>query len=39
MTQRRFKQVDVFTHIPYLGNPLAVVLDAAVLVTGAVRVF
>ena len=29
MTQRRFKQVDVFTHIPYLGNPLAVVLDAA----------
>ena len=27
MTTRPFKQVDVFTAIPYLGNPLAVVLD------------
>ncbi|WP_394755273.1 PhzF family phenazine biosynthesis protein [Rhodoferax sp.] len=27
MTTRRFKQVDVFTGTPYLGNPLAVVLD------------
>lgn len=27
MKQRRFKQVDVFTSVPYLGNPLAVVLD------------
>lgn len=27
MRQRRFKQVDVFTDTPYLGNPLAVVLD------------
>lgn len=27
MTQRPFKQVDVFTAKPYLGNPLAVVLD------------
>jgi PhzF family phenazine biosynthesis protein len=26
-TQRPFKQVDVFTAVPYLGNPLAVVLD------------
>ncbi len=25
--QRHFKQVDVFTATPYLGNPLAVVLD------------
>lgn len=25
--QRPFKQVDVFTPVPYLGNPLAVVLD------------
>ena len=25
--QRAFKQVDVFTATPYLGNPLAVVLD------------
>lgn len=25
---RRFKQVDVFTAVPYRGNPLAVVLDA-----------
>ena len=27
MKQRRFKQVDVFTGLPYLGNPLAVVLE------------
>ena len=27
MQQRPFKQVDVFTAVPYLGNPLAVVLD------------
>lgn len=25
---RRFQQVDVFTHTPYYGNPVAVVLDA-----------
>jgi PhzF family phenazine biosynthesis protein len=24
---RRFQQVDVFTSVPYLGNPLAVVID------------
>jgi PhzF family phenazine biosynthesis protein len=28
MRQVRFKQVDVFTRIPFLGNPVAVVLDA-----------
>lgn len=27
MPTRRFAQVDVFTATPYLGNPLAVVLD------------
>ena len=27
-TARRFKQVDVFTNRPFLGNPVAVVLDA-----------
>lgn len=27
MTQRPFKQVDVFTSVPYRGNPLAVVMD------------
>lgn len=30
---RPFKQVDVFTATPYLGNPLAVVLDGAGLET------
>ncbi|RYF27719.1 MAG: PhzF family phenazine biosynthesis protein [Comamonadaceae bacterium] len=29
MHNRPFKQVDVFTATPYLGNPLAVVLDGA----------
>ncbi|MBB1074005.1 PhzF family phenazine biosynthesis protein [Rhodoferax sp. 4810] len=29
MQQRPFTQVDVFTDTPYLGNPLAVVLDGA----------
>jgi len=29
VTTRRFKQVDVFTGTPYLGNPLAVVLDGS----------
>jgi len=28
MTSRPFMQVDVFTDRPYLGNPVAVVLDA-----------
>ena len=31
--QRRFRQVDVFTTEPFLGNPLAVVLDAEGLTT------
>ena len=30
---RRFKQIDVFTSRPFLGNPVAVVLDAAGLET------
>lgn len=29
MSTRAFKQVDVFTATPYLGNPLAVVLDGS----------
>lgn len=29
MRERAFKQVDVFTATPYLGNPVAVVLDGA----------
>ncbi|TWO70764.1 PhzF family phenazine biosynthesis protein [Caenimonas sedimenti] len=33
MTTRPFKQVDVFTAVPYLGNPLAVVLDGQGLST------
>ncbi|MES2947734.1 MAG: PhzF family phenazine biosynthesis protein [Pseudomonadota bacterium] len=33
MKQRAFKQVDVFTTVPYLGNPLAVVLDGTDLST------
>jgi predicted PhzF superfamily epimerase YddE/YHI9 len=28
MKQRPFQQVDVFSNTPYLGNPVAVVLDA-----------
>ena len=28
MANRNFKQVDVFTHSPFKGNPVAVVLDA-----------
>jgi len=28
MSDRRFKQIDVFTRIPFLGTPVAVVLDA-----------
>lgn len=28
-----FKQVDVFTHVPFLGNPVAVILDGAGLDT------
>lgn len=31
MSARAFKQVDVFGAAPYLGNPVAVILDAAEL--------
>ncbi len=36
---RRFKQVDVFTAAPYLGNPLAVVLDGTDLSTEEMQHF
>ncbi|MCO5110860.1 MAG: PhzF family phenazine biosynthesis protein [Burkholderiaceae bacterium] len=39
MHQRPFQQVDVFTATPYLGNPLAVVLDGAGLSTEAMQQF
>jgi PhzF family phenazine biosynthesis protein len=31
MTSIAFKQVDVFTHLPFCGNPVAVVLDGSSL--------
>jgi PhzF family phenazine biosynthesis protein len=37
--QRGFRQVDVFTTTPYLGNPVAVVLDAAGLSDGEMARF
>jgi PhzF family phenazine biosynthesis protein len=37
--QRAFKQVDVFTATPYLGNPLAVVLDGTGLSDAAMAAF
>ena len=39
MQQRAFKQVDVFTAIPYFGNPLAVVLDGSGLDDAAMQRF
>ncbi len=39
MKQRPFKQVDVFTATPYLGNALAVVLDGQGLSTEAMQHF
>lgn len=39
MTPRAFQQVDVFTDTPYLGNPLAVVLDGSGLSTEAMQRF
>ena len=39
MQTRRFKQVDVFTAIPYLGNPLAVVLDGSGLSDAEMQAF
>jgi len=39
MQQRPFKQVDVFTAVPYKGNPLAVVLDGSGLSTDEMQHF
>jgi PhzF family phenazine biosynthesis protein len=39
MKTRPFKQVDVFSATPYLGNPLAVVLDGAGLSTAEMQHF
>jgi PhzF family phenazine biosynthesis protein len=39
MVQRGFKQIDVFTEVPYLGNPLAVVMDGEGLDTAAMQHF
>jgi PhzF family phenazine biosynthesis protein len=39
MTTRPFKQVDVFTAGPYLGNPLAVVMDGTGLPDDAMQQF
>ncbi len=39
MRPRRFQQVDVFTATPYLGNPLAVVLDGSGLTTQQMQAF
>jgi PhzF family phenazine biosynthesis protein len=39
MRQRPFKQIDVFTDTPYLGNPLAVVLDGNGLSTEEMQRF
>ncbi len=38
-TSRAFAQVDVFTALPYLGNPLAVVLDGAGLSDEGMQAF
>ena len=37
MLHRAFRQVDVFTAIPYVGNPLAVVLDGCGLDDAALQ--
>ena len=39
MRQRRFAQVDVFTAVPYKGNPVAVVLDGAGLSDAEMQTF
>lgn len=39
MKQRAFAQVDVFTATPYLGNPVAVVLDGRGLSTEQMQAF
>ncbi len=37
--QRPFRQVDVFSHEPFLGNPVAVVLDGTGLTTADMQLF
>jgi len=37
MRRYRFQQVDVFTNVPYKGNPVAVVLDSAGLSTAEMQ--
>lgn len=37
MSARAFRQVDVFTAVPFLGNPVAVVLDAGGLSDAAMQ--
>ncbi|MCX7233053.1 MAG: PhzF family phenazine biosynthesis protein, partial [Burkholderiales bacterium] len=37
--QRPYQQVDVFTALPYRGNPLAVVLDGSGLDDDAMAAF
>jgi PhzF family phenazine biosynthesis protein len=37
--RRPFRQVDVFTTVPYRGNPVAVVMDGAGLMTDEMRAF
>ncbi|WP_397593395.1 PhzF family phenazine biosynthesis protein [Sphingorhabdus sp.] len=37
MRQSKFKQVDVFTALPFKGNPVAVILGGAGLSTGAMQ--
>jgi PhzF family phenazine biosynthesis protein len=39
MQSRQFKQIDVFTAVPYRGNPLAVVLDGNGLSTPEMQSF
>ena len=39
MKNRPFAQVDVFTAVPYLGNPLAVVMDGSGLSTEQMQAF
>lgn len=39
MVRRAFKQVDVFTEVPYLGNPLAVVMNGEGLDTATMQHF
>lgn len=39
LMQRHFRQIDVFTSVPYAGNPLAVVLDGEGLTTDDMQRF